>query len=65
MTKQNNAAVLIFSTDANFKNPSWIRLPLHSFKFRKKDCSIVSKRLFLQKFSKFSQKNFIKKETLT
>ena len=55
MTKENNAAVLILLTDANFKNLIDDGIPLRNFEFRKKYCSIVNKRLFLQKFSKFSR----------
>ena len=51
MTKENNAAVLIHLTDANFKNLIDDGIPLRNFEFRKKNCSIVNKRLFLPKFS--------------
>ena len=56
VTKENNAAVLMLLTNVNFKNLIDDGIPLHNFEFRKKNCCIVNKRLFLQKFSKFSRK---------
>ena len=55
MTKENNAVVLILLTDANFKNLIDDGIPLRNFEFRKKYCSTVNKRLFLQKFSRNSE----------
>ena len=45
-------AVLTHLTDANLKT-FFIddAIPLCNFEFRKKNCSIVNKRLFLPKFS--------------
>ena len=56
MTKENNAAVLILLTDANFKNLIDDGIPLHNFEFRKKIALLLTKD-FLQKFSKFSRKS--------
>ena len=46
--KENNAALLTLITDANLK--TLLYTPLHNFKFGKKKCSVVEKRLFLLKF---------------
>ena len=56
MTKENNAAVFILLTDANFKNLIDDGIPLHNFEFRKKIALLLTKD-FLQKFSMFSQKS--------
>ena len=41
MTKENNAAVLILLTDANFKNLIDDGIPLRNFEFRKKYCLLL------------------------
>ena len=50
MTKENNAAVLILLTDANFKNLIDDGIPLHNFEFRKKIALLLTKDFFSRGF---------------
>ena len=53
MTKENNAAVLIHLTDANFKNLIDDGIPLRNFEFWKKIVVLLTKDFFSRSFRSF------------
>ena len=52
MTKENNAAVLILLTNANFKDLINDAIPLRNFEFRKKIVVLLIKYFFSRSFHK-------------
>ena len=56
MTKENNAAVLILLTDANFKNLIDDGITLHNFEFRKKIALLLTKDFFSRSFQSFHER---------
>ena len=53
MTKENNAAVLILLTNANFKDLINDGIPLRNFEFRKKIVVLLIKYFFSRSFHKY------------